>query len=359
MFTPNKTIGILGSGQLGRMIVIAASQLGLRTHVYAPDASNSPAGDIAHERTEASYDNHAALALFASNVVAVTSEFENVPASTMTFLAQHCVASPGQAALHTAQHRIREKSLARDLGIKTPRFWHIADSADLKTAMTELGGDGILKTCQLGYDGKGQMRVSVNDDLAAAFASLQTNDAILEEMIPFQAEASFLVARAIDGSLSSFPASLNEHKDGILARSWAPAALPNAIINEGKAAVSALAEALDLVGLLALETFVTKDSRLLFNEIAPRPHNSFHWSIEGCETSQFTQLIRAVAGWPLGGTRCYGTWQMDNLLGEDMGNIEALAKKAGVHIHLYGKADAKISRKMGHTNQQISGKTIA
>ena len=359
MFTPHKTIGILGSGQLGRMIVIAASQLGLRTHVYAPDANNSPAGDIAHERTEASYDDHAALALFAGNVGAVTSEFENVPASTMTFLAQHCVASPGQAALHTAQHRIREKSLARDLGIKTPRFWHITDSADLTKAMTELGGDGILKTCQLGYDGKGQVRLSENDDLQAGFASLNTNDAILEEMIPFQAEASFLVARAIDGSLSSFPASLNEHENGILRRSFAPAALPDAVINEGKAAVSALAEALDLVGLLALETFVTEDSRLLFNEIAPRPHNSFHWSIEGCETSQFTQLIRAVAGLPLGTTNCYGTWQMDNLLGEDMDSLEMLANKAGLHVHLYGKAEAKNGRKMGHTNQQISSKPIA
>ncbi len=357
MFTPHKTIGILGSGQLGRMIVIAASQLGLRTHVYAPDANNSPAGDIAHQRTEASYDNHAALALFASNVGAVTSEFENVPASTMTFLAKRCVASPGRAALHTAQHRIREKSLARDLGIKTPRFWHITDSADLTMAMTELGGDGILKTCRLGYDGKGQVRLSENDDLVTAFASLKTNDAILEEMIPFHAEASFLVARAIDGSLSSFPASLNEHKNGILTRSSAPAALPDTVINEGKAAVRALAEELDLIGLLALETFVTKDSHLLFNEIAPRPHNSFHWSIEGCETSQFTQLVRAVAGLPLGGTSSYGTWQMDNLLGEDMDSLEVLANKAGLHIHLYGKATAKAGRKMGHTNQQISSKS--
>ena len=359
MFTPHKTIGILGSGQLGRMIVIAASQLGLRTHVYAPDANNSPAGDIAHERTEASYDDHAALAIFAGNVGAVTSEFENVPASTMTFLAQHCVASPGQAALHTAQHRIRENSLARDLGIKTPRFWHINDSNDLIKAMAELGGDGILKTCRFGYDGKGQVLLSENDDLEAEFASLNTNDAILEEMISFQAEASFLVARAIDGSLSSFPASLNEHKNGILTRSLAPAALPDAVINEGNAAVSALAEALDLVGLLALETFVTEDSRLLFNEIAPRPHNSFHWSIEGCETSQFTQLIRAVAGLPLGTTNCYGTWQMDNLLGEDMDSFEMLANKAGLHVHLYGKAEAKNGRKMGHTNQQISSKPIA
>ena len=354
MFTPDKTIGILGSGQLGRMLVIAASQLGLRTHVFAPDANNSPAGELAHERTEATYDDQAALEKFACNVDAVTSEFENVPAKAMTFFAKHCVVSPGQAALHTAQHRIREKSLARDLGIETPRFWHITSSADLIEAMAELDGDGILKTCQLGYDGKGQARLSAGDDFVAVFEALQTNDAILEEMIPFRAEASFLVARTTNGTLSLFPASLNEHKNGILTRSLAPAALPDVVINEGQAAVSALAEALDVIGLLALETFVTKDNRLLFNEIAPRPHNSFHWSIEGCETSQFTQLIRAVAGMPLGGTSCYGTWQMDNLFGEDISKLEVLATKAGLHLHLYGKSEARIGRKIGHTNQQIS-----
>ncbi len=354
MFTPNKTIGIFGGGQLGRMLVIAASQLGLRTHVYAPDANNSPAGDIAHECTEASYDDKTALALFASNVDAVTCEFENVPASAMTVISQHCIASPGQAALHTAQHRVREKSLARDLGIRTPRFWHITRDLDLTEAMAELGGDGILKTCQLGYDGKGQVRLSPGDDFAAKFAALQTNDAILEEMIAFRAEASFLVARAIDGSSSVFPASLNEHKNGILARSLAPAALPDAVINEGEAAVSTVAKALDVVGLLALETFVTEDNQLLFNEIAPRPHNSFHWSIEGCETSQFTQLIRAVVGMPLGATKCYGTWQMDNILGEDMRKMDALASREGLHIHLYGKKEAKTGRKMGHTNQQLN-----
>jgi 5-(carboxyamino)imidazole ribonucleotide synthase len=355
MKMPQKTIGILGSGQLGRMLVIAASQLGLRTHVYAPDAENSPAGDIAHDRTEAAYDDHAALARFASSIDAVTSEFENVPASTMATLAKTCLASPGEAALHTAQHRIREKTLARDLGIDTPRFWSVTDSTSLAAAMADLNADAILKTCQLGYDGKGQVRISPGDDLDAAFAALGTADAILEEMVPFRAEASFLIARTADGTTSSFPASLNSHKDGILATSIGPADLPQPVVVAGQAAVKQLAEALDLVGLLALETFITADDRLLFNEIAPRPHNSFHWTIEGCASSQFTQLIRAVAGLPLGSTACYGRWQMDNLLGEDMPRLAALSAEPGLHLHLYGKQDAKAGRKMGHTNRQIEG----
>jgi len=355
MKMPQKTIGILGSGQLGRMLVIAASQLGLRTHVYAPDANNSPAGDIAHDRTEAAYDDLAALAGFASAIDAVTSEFENVPASTMATLAKTCLASPGDAALHTAQHRIREKTLARDLGIDTPRFWSVTDTASLAAAMADLNADAILKTCQLGYDGKGQVRISPGDDLDAAFAALGTADAILEEMVPFRAEASFLIARTADGTTSSFPASLNSHKDGILATSIGPADLPQSVVAAGQAAVKQLAEALDLVGLLALETFITADDRLLFNEIAPRPHNSFHWTIEGCASSQFTQLIRAVAGLPLGSTACYGRWQMDNLLGEDMPRLAALSAAPGLHLHLYGKQDAKTGRKMGHTNRQIDG----
>ena len=355
MKMPQKTIGILGSGQLGRMLVIAASQLGLRTHVYAPDANNSPAGDIAHDRTEAAYDDLAALAGFASAIDAVTSEFENVPASTMATLAKTCLASPGEAALHTAQHRIREKTLARDLGIDTPRFWSVTDTASLAAAMADLNADAILKTCQLGYDGKGQVRISPGDDLDAAFAALGTADAILEEMVPFRAEASFLIARTADGTTSSFPASLNSHKDGILATSIGPADLPQPVVAAGQAAVKKLAEALDLVGLLALETFITADDRLLFNEIAPRPHNSFHWTIEGCASSQFSQLIRAVAGMPLGSTNCYGRWQMDNLLGEDMPGLAALSAAPGLHLHLYGKQDAKTGRKMGHTNRQIEG----
>jgi 5-(carboxyamino)imidazole ribonucleotide synthase len=353
MNLPQKTIGILGSGQLGRMLVIAASQLGLRTHVYAPDANNSPAGDIAHETTQGAYDDIETLTAFAASIDAVTSEFENVPANLMSLLAKYCLASPGETALHTAQHRIREKTLARDLGISTPRFWHIIDTTSLHKAMDELDAPAIMKTCQLGYDGKGQVRLAPGDDLNSAFAGLGTDDAILEEMIAFEAEASFLIARAADGSKSLFPASLNIHKDGILASSVGPAPLDETLVAAGHEAVTKLADALDVVGLLALETFITDDGQILFNEIAPRPHNSFHWTIEGCASSQFTQLIRAVAGMPLGSTSCYGRWQMDNLLGEDMPHLAKLSAEIGLHLHLYGKKDAKPGRKMGHTNRQI------
>jgi len=353
MKMPQTTIGILGSGQLGRMLVIAASQLGFRTHVYAPDADNSPAGDIAHKTTQAAYEDTATLSRFASSVDAVTSEFENVPADVMPLMKKFCLISPGEVALHTAQHRIREKTLARDLGIDTPRFWHITQSAELHDAMQALDAPAILKTCQLGYDGKGQVRVNPGDDLDTAFSMLATDDAILEEMIPFKAEASFLIARAADGRTSAFPPSLNSHKNGILATSIGPAQLDDSVIVAGQAAVSSLATALDLVGLLALETFITDDDRLLFNEIAPRPHNSFHWTIEGCASSQFTQLIRAITNMPFGSTACYGRWQMDNLLGEDMTRLDTLAGTIGTHLHLYGKTDAKAGRKMGHTNRQI------
>ena len=350
-----KTIGILGSGQLGRMIAVAACQLGLRAHIYAPDADTSPAGDIAHEATTAAYDDEAALRVFGASVDAVTSEFENVPASVMEILAETCPVSPGAQALFTAQHRIREKTLAADLGIGTPRFWHIKTEADLVAAMDELAGPGVLKTCQLGYDGKGQARIAPNDDMKAALASLASDDVILEEMINFDMEVSFLVARDATGNICHFPASLNTHRNGILAQSIAPADIDRLVIETGQDAAAKFADAVDLFGVMALESFVTADKKLLFNEIAPRPHNSFHWTIEGCATSQFTQLARLLAGMEFGATNAYGQWQMNNLLGEDMPMVPDLIKPAGVPMHLYGKAAAKTGRKMGHTNRKIRG----
>ena len=347
------TIGVLGSGQLGRMFVIACAQLGLRTHIYAPDAENSPAGEIAHHTTTASYDNDEALAAFAASVDVITSEIENVPAKVMDLLAKYCPVSPGYAVLHTAQHRIREKTLARELGISTPRFWPITNAKELKSAMREHGLPAILKKCTLGYDGKGQVRITPGDDMEAAFDSLCTHDAILEEMVEFVAEASFLVAQNADGEISHFPGTLNIHHNGILAQSTAPAPLHDDLITKGRNTVEKLAKALELFGLLALETFITLDGKLLFNEIAPRPHNSFHWTIEGCATSQFTQLARLLTGRPYGATHTYGNWQMDNLLGEDMSNLPKILINSGVHVHLYGKKEAKIGRKMGHTNRLL------
>ena len=354
MDTPHTTIGILGSGQLGRMLVIAAAQLGIKTHIFAPDADCSPAGEIAASTTAAAYDDYAALDQFAATVDVVTSEFENVPSETMAHLAQFLPVSPGTKALHIAQHRIREKNFARQHGILTPDFWHVTDAASLRHAMSELQGRGVLKTCQLGYDGRGQIWIDPSDDVDVSFAALGSNDAILEAAVDFSAEASFLVARTADQRIAHFPATLNTHKNGILARSVAPAAIGKNLVTSGQKAVQRLAEAMELVGVLALETFVTADGKLLFNEIAPRPHNSFHWTIEGCATSQFTQLTRCLAGMSLGSTRNYGRWQMDNLLGEDMFGFAKLANEPGLHLHLYGKSGAKTGRKMGHTNRLIT-----
>jgi 5-(carboxyamino)imidazole ribonucleotide synthase len=353
MDMPHTTIGILGSGQLGRMLVIAAAQLGIKTHIFAPDANCSPAGEIATATTTANYDDHIALDQFAASINVVTSEFENVPSETMEHLAKLCPVSPGTKALRIAQHRVREKQFAKQHGILTPDFWHITDAASLRQAMAELQGRGVLKTCQLGYDGKGQIWIDPNDDLDASFATLCSNDAILEAAVDFVAEASFLVARTADNRIAHFPASLNTHKDGILTRSVAPAAIGENLVTYGQEAVQRLAEALELIGVLALETFVTTDGKLLFNEIAPRPHNSFHWTLEGCATSQFTQLARCLTGMALGSTHNYGQWQMDNLLGEDMPGLLKLANVPGLHLHVYGKSSAKTGRKMGHTNRLI------
>ena len=346
-------IGILGSGQLGRMIAVAAAQLGIDTHVYAPDADGSPAGAVATTTTTASYEDIESLRRFAANVDAVTSEFENVPAATMQVIGEICLASPGVAALQAAQHRIAEKTLAAGLGIATPRFWQVGSLADLSVAMTALDAPAILKTCRLGYDGKGQVRISPGDDLGKALAEVGSDDAILEEMIGFDGEISALLARDADGHIMHFPVSQNRHENGILARTVAPAPIVPALEEAARRAAAALAEAVNLVGLLAVEFFVATDGRLLFNEMAPRPHNSFHWTIEGCATSQFTQLARVLARLGFGDTTPYGRWQMDNLLGQHMKDVPALLSEAGTHLHLYGKPEARQDRKMGHVTRRL------
>ena len=351
--TGSKRIGILGSGQLGRMIAIAAAQLGISTHVYAPDADGSPAGAVATTTTTASYDDIEKLREFAASVDAVTSEFENVPAATMQVIGEFCMASPGIAALQAAQHRIAEKTLAAGLGIATPRFWQVGSLADLSVAMKALDGPAILKTCRLGYDGKGQVRISPGDDLGKALADVGSDDTILEEMIAFDGEISALLARDADGQIIHFPVSQNRHENGILARTVAPAPIVPALEEAAQSAAAALAEAVKIVGLLAVEFFVATDGRLLFNEMAPRPHNSFHWTIEGCATSQFTQLARVLAGLGFGDTTPYGRWQMDNLLGQRMDSVTSLLSEAGNHLHLYGKPEARQDRKMGHVTRRL------
>ena len=347
-------IGILGGGQLGKMTAIAAAELGYRCHIFAPHG-DAPACDVAAASTRADYTDNDALDAFGQAVDVVTSEFENVPADAMARLAEHIPVSPGVEALTTAQHRIREKSLARALGIRTPAFEAITTQDEMPAAMATMTHGAILKTCRLGYDGKGQARIAAGDDGIAGFDALGSDDCILEEMVDFQAEASFLVARNHQGDVSVFPASINHHEDGILAVSEAPAdpaILSDSFKAEGEEAVIALAEKLDLLGVLAVEMFIT-DKGLMFNEMAPRPHNSFHWTIEGVKTSQFAQLVRAIAGLPLGSTEAMGRWRMDNILGQHMDILDKAMGEDGVFIHRYGKSAAKHGRKMAHLTRKI------
>jgi 5-(carboxyamino)imidazole ribonucleotide synthase len=357
-------IGILGGGQLGRMTAIAAAELGYRAHIFAPPHDDAPACDVAHAATRGAYDDDDALARFGAAVDTITSEFENVPAAVMDALAKHAPVSPGAKALATAQHRIVEKNIAKKLGIATPEFAAITSADDMANAMIkmEIGANngGVLKTCRFGYDGKGQVRINASGkvDLQSgldAFMSLGSDDCILEEMVNFIAEVSFLVARNASGAISAFPASINRHEDGILATSCAPAdpsLLPHGLLKSGQEAVAALAEELELTGVLAAEMFIT-ESGLVFNEIAPRPHNSFHWTIEGAETSQFAQLVRACVGLPFGSTKATGQWQMDNILGQHMDRLTVALGTDGVFVHRYGKDGAKHGRKMAHLNQKI------
>ena len=350
---PPFTLGILGSGQLGRMIAVAAAQLGIPCHIYAPDAPDSPAGQLATRIYTADYQDAAALAEFAAGVEAVVCEFENVPASALAILSEQVPVSPGAKALQTAQSRQAEKSLAAELGIKVPDFWPVSSAAELADALAALDGLGILKTDRMGYDGKGQIRLDSRAAAEQVWQQIGSVPCVLERLVDFSAEISFLVARDAAGQLCHFPASQNSHQDGILARSVAPADCDAALLAEGRQAVAQLAEALQLVGVLAMESFVTTAGQLLFNEIAPRPHNSFHWTIEGCVTSQFTQLVRVLAGMGFGATDMDRPWQMVNLLGQDMDQIAGHLASPQRRVHLYGKTEARPGRKMGHVSWPV------
>ena len=344
-----KTIGILGSGQLGRMIAIAAAELGMRAHIYAPDAKGSPAGDVAYATTTAAYDDKAALMAFADQIDGITSEFENVPSSALSIIADKlAIISPGINALDTAQDRLSEKQMAQKLSILTPRFWAIDSQQDLENALAELAGKGFLKTRRDGYDGKGQMRIASGDDCELIWQEMGGKPLILESAIEFQAEASFLVTRDIAGKIAHFPASMNHHIDGILASSTAPAPLDEAIIQSGMDAVEKIAIELNLCGILAMESFISHTGDIIFNEIAPRPHNSFHWTIEGANCSQFEQLARIAGGLPMKQITARGTWRMENLLGQHAQQIDGFLHNETIHTHIYGKHDYRSGRKIGH-----------
>jgi 5-(carboxyamino)imidazole ribonucleotide synthase len=341
---PGSTIGILGGGQLGRMTALAAAQLGYRTVVYAPEA-HSIAGDVTAGHVQGAYDDPAALARFAGQVDVVTYEFENVPEATVAECARHKPVRPGTKPIHFAQHRLREKEFFRNSGLGTADYQRIASESDIAAA-TAL--PGILKTCTEGYDGKGQARVATRQELAAAWDTLHRRNCILEALIDFQCEISVIVARGLDGQSCCFPIGLNDHRDGILRTTTVPCGLAPGIQATAEHYGLQLAECLDLVGLVALEMFVTKDGRVLANEMAPRPHNSGHWTIDACATSQFEQLVRAICGLPLGAVDILAPSRMINLIGDEANDWARFVAEPTARLHLYGKGKARPGRKMGH-----------
>src|SRR5262245_21652165 len=341
---PGSTIGILGGGQLGRMTAMAAARLGYRCVVYAPEA-HSIAGDVAAGHVSGAYDDEAALARFAGQVDVITYEFENVPETAVTACQKLKPVRPGVKPIHIAQHRLREKEFFKKLGIGTTDYQPIVGEADIASA-TAL--PGILKTSTEGYDGKGQVRVADREALAAAWQTLGRRECILEAPVDFLCEISVIVARGLNGQTRYFPIGLNDHRDGILRTTTVPTGLPAGTLAAAERCGLDLAHGLDLVGLVALEMFVTRDGRVLANEMAPRPHNSGHWTIDACATSQFEQLVRSICGLPLGPVDVLMPSRMINLIGEEAGDWARYLADPTARLHLYGKASARPGRKMGH-----------
>lgn len=355
ILAPGGTIGILGGGQLGRMMVLDAAKLGYRCHIFCPDAP-SPAGEVSAATTTAAYEDKAALQRFAETVDLVTYEFENVPSATAAFLAERLPVRPGPKVLDVCQNRGREKRFLRDLGIGTAPFALVTNEAELKVAAAEIGLPAVLKTTELGYDGKGQRMLRQSDEVSEAFIALggaSGRELILEGFVDFAYEASVLVARNPSGALASYPLVENRHRDHILKETHVPAPATNETASAAETIAQAIAEGLALEGLIGVELFVTADGGILVNEMAPRPHNSGHWTMDAAVTPQFEQCIRAVCNLPLGSTEALGPAIMTNLLGEEANDWLSLLNDPHAKLHLYGKAEARAGRKMGHVNRLL------
>lgn len=347
---PGSTIGILGGGQLGRMLSLAASRLGMRTHIFCPDAA-SPAFEVTPHKTVAAYDDETALAAFADAVDVITYEFENVPAATAAFLAARKPLRPGANALAVAQDRLAEKSFLQSKNIPVAPYRAVHNPAELEQAAAELGLPAVLKTTRLGYDGKGQRVVREPADMAAAFAALEPKPLVLEAFVPFEREISVVVARNAQGEVRSFDAAENVHRHHILHTSTVPANVSPGVEKHAAMLAKVIVVALDYVGVLGVEFFVVGGERpaLLVNEIAPRVHNSGHWTEAVCLTDQFEQHIRAVVGWPLGDPARLADVVMENLIGDEVLRLPGTLD-GNTQPHLYGKSEARPGRKMGHVN---------
>ena len=348
---PGGTIGVLGSGQLGRMLALAARRMGYRVHTYSPD-TDSPTGQVADLEVTGAYDDLDAIRRFASSVDVVTMEFENVSAAAASAAAEVALVRPSGAALHTTQQRAREKAFLSAHGLPVTPWVRVTSAEALRAALAVVGVPAIVKTAAFGYDGKGQQRVHGEDEAAAVWARLGGGEAVVEQVVDFVCEVSVVAARGVDGMMVDYGAVENVHRHHILHLTKAPAGVSAQVAAEASALTRRVMEALDYVGVLCVEFFVTRDGRLLVNEIAPRPHNSGHYTIEACATSQFEQQVRAVCGLPLGSTAQVRPAAMINLLGDVWASgeprwAEVLAMP-GVALHLYGKAEPRAGRKMGH-----------
>lgn len=348
---PGSTIGVLGSGQLGRMFAIAARRMGYRVHTFSPD-DDSPTGQVADWETQAPYDDLDAVRAFAGKVDVVTFEFENVPAAAAEAAAACVPVRPGGAVLYTTQNRLREKTFLEEAGFPVVPFRAVRSLEELTAAVDELGAAAVLKTAGWGYDGKGQAKINSPDDAAPAWKALAAPEAVLEAFVNFQCEISVIAARSLDGELADYGVIGNRHERHILDVSVAPADLPVELAREAARIARAVAEALDLVGVLCVEFFVTTGGTLLINELAPRPHNSGHLTFDASLTSQFEQQLRAVCGLSLGSTELLRPAAMANLLGDlwehGTPNWAAVSRMPQVKLHLYGKGQPRPGRKMGH-----------
>jgi 5-(carboxyamino)imidazole ribonucleotide synthase len=351
MIPPGETIGILGGGQLGRMIALAAAQLGYRCHVYAPEA-DAIAADVCAGFTQGAYDDSAALAAFAAQCAVVTYEFENVAAAPLAAITPHARLYPPARALEVAQDRVAEKSFVEPLGGRTAPWAAVESPADLAAAVARIGTPGVLKTRRDGYDGKGQWRIAAPGDVdSLAWPGVPL---IYEGFVTFAGEFSVILVRGADGAIAFWDSAHNEHDNGILARSTVPApAYIRAQVPEARALAGKVADALGYVGVLTLEFFAT-DQGPVFNEMAPRVHNSGHWTIEGALTSQFENHVRAICGLPLGDTALAASGVvMDNLIGDSARDWAAILSDGANHLHLYGKAAVRPGRKMGHVTRLV------
>ncbi|MDA8586147.1 5-(carboxyamino)imidazole ribonucleotide synthase [Rhodobacteraceae bacterium] len=353
-FEPGRVIGILGGGQLGRMLAMAAARMGFHIHVYEPGA-NPPAGEVAQKVFTASYDDRDALEAFAAGVDVVTYEFENVPADALDLIEAHVPIRPNRKALAVSQDRLDEKQFLNEIGLATAPFAPVDAgatdaAAQLAQAMSSVGVPAILKTRRLGYDGKGQARIMDVHGGAEALNAMADANAILEGLVDFDREISVIAARGLDGRIACFEPGENVHTDGILHTTRVPAAIDRGTRDRAFGVAGTILAALDYVGVLGVELFVTGEG-LIVNEIAPRVHNSGHWTEAGAVISQFEQHIRAVAGWPLVDPLRHSDVEMTNLIGDDLAQVPAIRGETGALLHLYGKAEARPGRKMGHVTR--------